>query len=59
MGALPENISLLEHDILKPLPESYHGTFDVVAVRFLISVLAGDEWDRAISNIVPLLSKFL
>lgn len=54
---LPKNISLHEHDILQPLPKSYHGTFDIIAVRALITVLAGDEWDKAVSNLVPLLSK--
>jgi hypothetical protein len=30
---------------------------DIIAVRFLISVLAGDEYDRAVPNLVPLLSR--
>jgi hypothetical protein len=40
----------------RPLLALYHGTFNVVAVRALITVLAGDEWDKAVSNLVPLLS---
>lgn len=55
-STLPENISLHQSDILNPLPELYHGQFHIIAVRGMITGLAGAEWDKAVSNLVPLLS---
>ncbi|KAK4210785.1 hypothetical protein QBC37DRAFT_447597 [Rhypophila decipiens] len=31
----PSNLQLHEHDVTKPFPEKYHGTFDIVAVRLI------------------------
>lgn len=38
-----------------PFPASEVGTYDVVAVRFVSSVAAREEWARAITNLMTLL----
>jgi hypothetical protein len=48
---------LYEHDILKPLPKSHHEYYDVIAVRALVTVLADDEWEKAVANVVQCLSR--
>jgi SAM-dependent methyltransferase len=55
----PPNVSLHTHDILKPLPMQYHGSYDIIAVRAVLTVLTIDEWAIAVSNLVNLLSESL
>jgi hypothetical protein len=38
-----------------PFPASEIGTYDIVAVRFISSVAAREEWTRAIKNLMTLL----
>lgn len=58
LEARPSNVSLHEHSITKPFPTEYHGTFDLVAVRFVTAGLRGDDWDAAVQNVKALLSAF-
>ena len=51
----PENASLKVHSILEPFPGEEQGTYDVVAVRLLVTALADPEWSVAIQNLVALL----
>lgn len=55
--ARPPNLSLHEHDITKPFPEEYRGSFDVVAVRLVTPGLRTEDWDAAVRNVSELLSK--
>lgn len=58
LEARPSNVSLSEHSVTKPFPTEYHGTFDLVAVRFITAGLRGDDWDAAVRNVEALLSMF-
>ena len=51
----PENVSLQVHSILNPFPQEEQGTYDIVAVRLLVTALADIEWSIAIQNLVALL----
>lgn len=55
--AVPKNVSFETQDLLKPFPNKYLGTFDLVSVRMVTSVLARDEWESAARNLSLLLSK--
>lgn len=55
---LPCNISFKVHDILKPAAEQYREKYDIIAVRFISSVLARDDWEKAVANLVLLLSEW-
>lgn len=57
-STLPPNVALYEHDILQPLPESYHEHYEIIAVRALVTALADDEWEKAVANVVQYLSRF-
>jgi hypothetical protein len=46
---------LKTHSILAPWPEEENGTYDVVAVRFMTTVLNGSEWDMALKGLLALL----
>lgn len=51
----PSNIYFIAHDMYLPFPASEKGTYDIVAVRFISSVAAREEWARAIKNLMTLL----
>ncbi|KAM7199966.1 putative methyltransferase protein [Rhypophila sp. PSN 637] len=55
----PSNLQLHEHDVTKPFPEEYHGTFDIVAVRLITEGLKGIEddgdWGAVVKNVAALL----
>ncbi|KAF1914885.1 S-adenosyl-L-methionine-dependent methyltransferase [Ampelomyces quisqualis] len=51
----PSNMSFQVHDMYLPFPTSEIGTYDIVAVRFISSVAAREEWVRAIKNLMTLL----
>ncbi|RFU33225.1 hypothetical protein B7463_g3140, partial [Scytalidium lignicola] len=53
--SLPSNISLMQHDILKPLADEYSGYYDIVSVRALVTALADDEWEIAVRNMTKCL----
>jgi ubiquinone/menaquinone biosynthesis C-methylase UbiE len=51
----PSNVSFKTQDMYLPFPASEVGTYDIVAVRFISSVAAREEWARAIKNLMTLL----
>lgn len=57
--SLPSNISLMEHDILKPLSDEYSGYYDIISVRALVTALADDEWETAVRNMARCLSSLI
>jgi ubiquinone/menaquinone biosynthesis C-methylase UbiE len=52
---VPMNVSFKVYDILNPVPDSWRDTFDIIAVRFMVIALTGDEWERAVANMIRLL----
>ncbi|KAI0487359.1 hypothetical protein F4859DRAFT_509927 [Xylaria cf. heliscus] len=54
---LPKNVSLHEHDAFKPFPAQFLGTFDVVNLRFFITLLNTENIQRLLSNLKALLTR--
>jgi hypothetical protein len=48
-------MSPLKRSILDPRPEEEKGTYDVVCIRFFTTVLTGDQWETALTNLLALL----
>lgn len=44
-------------DILQPFSPAEHGKYDLVHARLLVTALKEEDYGRAISNLLPLLSK--
>lgn len=53
---LPRNVSLHEHDAFLPFAPEFLGSFDVVNLRFFITLLDGDNVRLLIRNLKSLLS---
>lgn len=53
------NISLYEHDAFQPFPSEYHGKYDIVNLRFFMTLLNGQNLDRVLRNVMALLSTCL
>lgn len=53
----PKGIDFVVHDVCEPFPDKYHGSFDLVHVRFLSFALKAQYLGETISNIVKILSK--
>ncbi|GJP98372.1 cytochrome P450 family protein [Aspergillus niger] len=51
----PENLILHERDILQPFPEEYHGVYDIVNVRFFITLLNEKNLSLFLTNINAIL----
>ncbi|KAI0420095.1 S-adenosyl-L-methionine-dependent methyltransferase [Xylaria grammica] len=52
---LPNNVSLHEHDAFKPFAPEFLGTFDVVNLRFFITLLNGKNVQSLLGNLKTLL----
>ncbi|KUI67225.1 hypothetical protein VM1G_02946 [Cytospora mali] len=52
---LPKNVSLHEHDAFAPFAPEFLGSFDVVNLRFFITLLNGDNIQRLVRNLKTLL----
>ncbi|KAF2641482.1 S-adenosyl-L-methionine-dependent methyltransferase [Massarina eburnea CBS 473.64] len=53
---LPPNLRLETHDAFATFPERHHGRYDVVNVRFFVTLLASDEMVRTVvRNLTQLL----
>ena len=52
-----ENVSLSILDIFKPLPENLKGKYDVVHLRFFMTVASDDTIQIAVDNLTSMLSK--
>lgn len=50
------NISLYEHDAFRPFPSEYHGKYDLVNLRFFMTLLNGQNLNQVLQNIMALLS---
>jgi hypothetical protein len=53
-----ENMKFVLSDINKGFAEEWHGTFDIVHLRFLVLVLTIDQYENAIQNVLKLLSMY-
>lgn len=51
------NTTLSKLDILKPLPEALKGKYDVVHLRFFMTIASDDDVDIVIENLKRVLSK--
>ncbi|KAK1706448.1 uncharacterized protein BDZ83DRAFT_724726 [Colletotrichum acutatum] len=52
---LPPNISILQHNALKPFPEEMHGSFDMVHIRLIGSGMRKEDWRTVAANAFTLL----
>ncbi|KAJ5722102.1 hypothetical protein N7488_000137 [Penicillium malachiteum] len=52
---LPSNVNLHEHDAFQPFPEKYHGKYDIVNVRFFMTLLDSDKIHQLLRNVMALL----
>ncbi|KAI3531864.1 hypothetical protein CSPX01_13832 [Colletotrichum filicis] len=52
---LPPNISLLQHNALKPFPEEMHGSFDMIHIRLIGSGMRKEDWKTVAANAFTLL----
>jgi len=53
----PDNIDFHVHDVREPFPDDLIGRFDLVCIRLVVVGLLGDDWDKAVANVVSLLSR--
>lgn len=51
-----ENMTFVKHDMLKPFPQEYHGTFDLVHLRLMVLALKKEQITTAAENAAALLS---
>ncbi|KAF8157729.1 hypothetical protein K438DRAFT_1861078 [Mycena galopus ATCC 62051] len=49
-------ITTFEHDVTKPFPTEYLGSFDLVHISFLFLCLTKDGWNATLNNVQELLS---
>ena len=55
---LPSNVRLTVQDAFAEVPSEWHGKFDIVNMRFMITLLgSAEKYQKLISNIRLLLSK--
>ncbi|KAG9232145.1 hypothetical protein BJ875DRAFT_93727 [Amylocarpus encephaloides] len=45
------NVKLMRHDVLQPMKEKYHGKYDCIHVRGLVTVLEDDQWAKVIATL--------
>jgi hypothetical protein len=50
------NISLYEHDAFQPFQSEYHGKYDIVNLRFFMTLLNGQNLNQVLQNVMALLS---
>ena len=55
---LPKLINLHTHTALAPFPQEFLGKYDVVNLRFLITVLDRDRFGTLLGSLTSLLSKY-
>ncbi|KAL4810283.1 hypothetical protein BDV18DRAFT_150554 [Aspergillus unguis] len=53
----PAGIELSVQDILKPFPAEHHNRYDLVNVRMLVAALKEPEYEKAVKNLMTILSK--
>ena len=54
---LPPNLHLYTHDIFLPFPGQYLEKYDVVNVRFIITLLNKENFEQLADNLKTLLSE--
>ncbi|KAF4918162.1 N-methyltransferase tcpN [Colletotrichum viniferum] len=52
---LPKNMSMMQHNALKPFPQEMHGTFDMVHVRLISLGMKKDDWAVVAKHLYALL----
>lgn len=55
-AAWDDGFKFTVHDVLQPFPPAEHGRYDLVHVRLLIAALKEEQYARAASNLLALLS---
>lgn len=55
---LPSNVTLSTWDALSEVPEHMKGQYDVVHVRFLLTIVANNDPSKLAKNLIEMLSKF-
>ena len=55
---LPNIVNLHTHNAFTSFPQEFLGSYDVVNLRFLITVLERDRFDSLLGNLTALLSKY-
>ncbi|KAI8308111.1 N-methyltransferase tcpN [Colletotrichum sp. SAR11_59] len=50
---LPKNMSMMQHNALKPFPQEMHGTFDMVHVRLISLGMKKDDWAVVARHFMP------
>ena len=55
---MPKNLSLHTHNAFAPFPREFLGNYDVVNLRFLITILDIRNFDTLLKNVTALLSKY-
>ncbi|KAJ5918712.1 hypothetical protein N7454_009856 [Penicillium verhagenii] len=52
---LPSNVTLHEHDAFQPFPEEHLGKYDIINVRFFMTLLSGQNLPQLLQNVMSLL----
>lgn len=55
---LPSNVTLSKWDALSEVPEHMKGQYDIVHVRFLLTIVADNDPSRLARNLIEMLSTF-
>jgi hypothetical protein len=53
-----KKITFFQHDVTKPFPDEFLGTFDLINLSFLCYGLTRQGWKSALQNVYSLLSEF-
>ena len=57
--SLPENVHLHEQDIFQAWPQTWRGKFDIVNIRFMITLLGNSEaFEKLMTGVNSILSEF-
>lgn len=52
----PSNVGLYEHDAFQPFPLEFQGKYDIVDLRFSMTLLTGENLHTMLPNVMALLS---
>ncbi|KAJ5281465.1 hypothetical protein N7478_006837 [Penicillium angulare] len=54
-GWVPSNVNLYEHDTFQPYPDEYHGKYDIINIRFMMTLLNKEKYHLLLQNVKALL----
>jgi hypothetical protein len=52
-----KKVTFFQHDVTKPFPDEFLGTFDLVNINFLCYALTKQGWKSVLQNLYSLLSE--